>query len=249
MSTSKWLGSVVGLAMAAGMAAHAEADVLYFADDFEGSALDPFWTTSEVSGQVTFPSSTHAHSGSQCLQLVSTDTGIDKRVGVFHRFDGPFPAAQFTAWVYDTGANHSSGNTLAMYLWNYELNHYVGLRALDFNSGEGGDYEIVLARPVELKIDTGVPRTEAWHKFEVTSLAGSLEFSVDNRHVFTAAPMLIDGIALEMHGPEWRPAWECYFDDVQLGAIFVPEPSAFAALMGLFATGLLCCWLRQGRAN
>jgi hypothetical protein len=249
MWTSRWLMGLVGGALAAGVAAHAEADVLYFADDFEGSTLDPFWTTSEVSGQVVFPSSTHAHSGTQCLELVSADTGLEKRVGVFHRFDEPVPAAQFTVWVYDTGADSSSSNTVTMYLWNYGLDHYVGLRALDFNFGEGGNYQIILARPEELKIDTGVPRTEAWHKFEVTSLAGSLEFSVDNQHVYTASPMLVEGIALAMHAPEGPPAWESCFDDVELGAIFVPEPSALAALIGLFGTGLLGSWLRRRRTS
>ena len=108
-----------------------------FTDGFEGSTLDPFWSTTELSGSITFPSSTQVHGGSQAVQFNSTyDTGT-KYIHLYHNFATPVYGT-FSVWVYDTGANASSSNYLTFRV--FDATTYAGISAYDYNSGDSAYY-------------------------------------------------------------------------------------------------------------
>src|SRR5216684_3153869 len=60
-----------------------------FVDNFEGPTLNPFWAQYARSGSITFPSTAQVHSGSQSVQLNSTNTGRDKYISLEHTFAQP----------------------------------------------------------------------------------------------------------------------------------------------------------------
>ena len=88
MGANRWIVGLVGLALVVCAAGVVDAAV-HFADDFEGSTLDPFWTPHAQSGSITFPSTAQAHSGSQSIQFNSIQGAERKNIGIEHDLAKP----------------------------------------------------------------------------------------------------------------------------------------------------------------
>jgi Ca2+-binding RTX toxin-like protein len=181
-----------------------------FVDGFEGPTLNPFWSAVTQSGSVTFPSTAAVHTGLQSVQLNSTNTGSNKYIALEHTFAQPV-FGRFSVWVYDTGANQASGNYISMSLDNFASSVYAGIGAYDYNFGDGSHYHAALVS----NVDTGVPRSEAWHNFEIAATAAATTFSIDNQLVATLQGIAVDRVNLWIGGPSWRPAFTSYFDDFE----------------------------------
>jgi virginiamycin B lyase len=185
----------------------AEIAPLTFTDDFEGPTLDPFWTVTAQSGSVRFPSTAQAHSGNQSVEFDSTATSQQKDIELYHVF--PVPVyGDFSVWIYDTGANVSSSNYISFTLFNSQT--YATLSAWDYNFGDGATYNG--GSPTD-GFYSAIPRTEAWHQFEINATATSTTYTIDGAVVHTGPGMGVERVALSMSGPYWRPAGVSYFDD------------------------------------
>lgn len=110
-----------------------------FTDDFEGSALDPFWSTLEQSGSITFPSIAQVHTGSQAVQFNSTSGG-QKNIFLHHDFAAP-AYGTFSVWMYDTGANYSSSNYLSLMV-KFDGSSYGTITTDDYNFGNSAYYRV-----------------------------------------------------------------------------------------------------------
>src|SRR5438105_2092033 len=78
-----------------------------FVDNFEGPALNSFWSTSNQSGSISFPSAAQAHSGQQSVQFNSVQGSQQKTIQLQHAFASPV-FGTFSVWMYDTGAGQLS---------------------------------------------------------------------------------------------------------------------------------------------
>ena len=214
-SSTKALTTVVGICFGLFIsAAHAD-----FVDNFEGTTLNPFWSKSEQSGSVVFPGTTRAHSGSQSVELVTTNSSLDKWVFLNHQFSAP-TYGTISIWVYDTGANISSGNYIQFYA-SRTNNTVAELLTFDYDLGPGLGGSFYYYALGGQPVSTGIDRTQSWHLFYISVLPGSLSMSIDGVVVYSGAGgQPFDKISLLLSGPSWRPAWKVQFDDFQ----FIPDP-------------------------
>lgn len=190
-----------------------------FTDGFEGPALDPFWGTTTNSGSVTFPSTAQVHSGLQAVQLNSTATSDGKLVALTHTFPtGVY--GHFSVWMYDSGANASSGNYIGMYLSNPTEGQLALIQTWDYNFGDGSTYNPQFG---DQSFSSGISRTEAWHHFEIDATPTATTFTIDGTAVGSFAPMSVTNLSLQMGGPSWRPAFVSYFDDFEFDELSLPD--------------------------
>lgn len=220
----------------------ASAQPINYTDDFESATLNPFWSTHASSGFVTFPSTVRAHSGSQSVELNSTQGTGEKNIGVFHDFSIPV-FGQVSLWAYDTGADVQSANYLTFRLTGPN-NVYLDWHVFDFDLGpaNGGNYLYSISDSGGMiqGFNSGVDRTQAWHQFAISSNPGSLILSLDGIPIYSGS----DGksfthVEFEMFGPSFRPAWAYQIDDVQIAV--VPEPSTLAlGGLGLVGVWFIC---------
>jgi hypothetical protein len=223
-----------------------------FVDHFEGTSLDPFWSTTAISGSIIFPSTGQAHGGLQSVQFNSTATTNDKYIDLHHDFSSS-TFGSFSVWVYDTGAGQFSSNYLSMYLYNFGLKANVGILTFDYDLGPGqSGHDYYVANPNG--IDIGVARTQGWHQFSIDLTPNSENFLIDGHNVYSSQQsMEVDRVALIMFGPYWRPAWTVYYDDFeykpygQNASSAVPEPASLT-LLGLGSLSLLGYGWRRRKA-
>ena len=79
-----------------------------FTDDFEGSSLNPYWSSSVSSGSIIFPSTERAHGGNQSVQFSSTNTSQSRKgIQIRHDFASPTYGTA-SVWMFDTGAGVNS---------------------------------------------------------------------------------------------------------------------------------------------
>lgn len=190
-----------------------------FVDGFEGPTLDPFWSTRENSGSITFPSTARVHSGRQSVQLNSTQNTGQKNIDLFHAFPEPI-YGRVSVWVYDTGADVLSSNYIGLSVGNRRLEVGASLFTQDYDLGptNGGNYYYTHFG-VDSGILSSIDRTQAWHHFEIDASPQSLTLLIDGTAVYRdAGGHQFDTLGLFMSGPTWRPAWVTYFDDFE----FVP---------------------------
>jgi methionine-rich copper-binding protein CopC len=183
-----------------------------FFDGFEGPQLDPFWTKTETSGFITVPSTVRPHSGSQSLQLNSTSTASDKWIHVDHTFDVSVYGT-FSVWLYDTGADVNSSNYLQLNLTGAGDRASIGTNDYDLGPGNNGATYYYSKDNTSWQ-PTSIDRTQAWHKFEITTTPNLVKYVIDGVTVFTeSSGMAVKTVSLYMFGPSWRPAFVSYFDD------------------------------------
>ncbi len=208
-----------------------------FTDGFEGSTLDPFWSTTEQSGSITFPSTAQVHGGSQSVQFNSTSGTGQKNIELNHTFAEPI-FGRVSVWVYDSGADLSSGNYIWLDIFDLDAGTRNGLGTLDYDLGptNGGNYRYDLFGLGGF--NSSVDRTQGWHQFTITTLPDEFTMEVDGTTVYAAASgSPFDYLRLIVFGPSFRPALATYFDDFEFTPI--PEPSTLTltalALVGLLA--------------
>lgn len=193
-----------------------------FTDDFEGSTLNPFWSTREDSGSITFPSTAQVHGGSQSVQFNSTNEG-QKEIYLYHNFAEPV-FGRVSVWMYDTRADMTSGNYIGFQLTNSSLHKSAGIGIPDYDP-----VKHYLYGAFDTGGDSGVDRTVDWHQFTVTTLPDLITVEVDDIIVYSAdSGTPFDKITLSLSGPAWRPAMSIYFDDFEFTPI--PEPATIILL-------------------
>lgn len=184
-----------------------------FQDSFESATLDPFWSTDEYSGYVTFPSTAQAHSGTQSVQFNSVPGSIEKQAGIWHKLDAP-SYGEVSTWFYDSGADVGSSNYIQLWLhntvevpgWNITMGTY------DYNFGDGSYYHINMqgVDPSTMQVQ----RTPGWHQLGARVFPNDVTFTIDGQTVYHGTEDLrFDQIELVMFAPFWRPSFETYFDD------------------------------------
>ncbi len=189
-----------------------------FSDDFEGSALNPFWQTATSSGNVIFPSTVQAHSGNQSVQLSTYMSSAHKGINVLHTFDTPRYGAT-SIWVYDTGAGVASSNAFYFNIynpdrgiaqwgtWDYDFrrtedNYRFGYSDYDTNSN--GNFYMPFNR------------SQGWHLWSIEAVPNQLRFSIDGQPVQSVPVDLpFTRILFGEGAPNWRPAWTSYWDDFE----------------------------------
>lgn len=217
----------------------ADAAMIVFSDGFEGASLDPFWSTTLISGSLTMPSTAQVHSGSQSIRFNTTSTGVNKYVFLEHHFAEQV-SGKLSVWVYDTGANISSSNALSITLADTALNRgaYINTFDYDLGPGNGGDY--VVGTYTIGNVFSGIDRTQGWHQWTIENSPSLLKFVVDGQTVYSSATegFTFNYLSLAMYAPGFRPSFTSHWDDVSFNgstASAVPEPGSLT----LFGTGLL----------
>lgn len=179
-----------------------------FHDDFEGTALNPFWSPREQAGSVVFPATNRAHSGKQSVQLVSQSIGIQKEINLHHNFTS-LVYGTMSIWFYDTGADLPSSNYIQFWL-DGASGDSAGLAADDYDLGPGNDGSFYKVQGV----NSGVDRTPAWHNFSIEATPINVNYRIDNILVRTdSSGFAVAAVTFSVRGPDWRPAWEANFDD------------------------------------
>jgi hypothetical protein len=212
-----------------------------FFDDFEESQLDSWWSKREVSGIITFPSTAQAQSGNQSVELKSLEGG-DKSIQLSHDFAEP-TYGSFSVWFYDAYAGDTYSNYVYLSLSNSvtHANPFLGVQDWD-----GGFYWEDHGTG---QSQTSIPRTNGWHNLSILSLPDELTLKIDATVVYSGTNGIpFDRVALDLHGPSWRPSNRvAYFDDFQF--VPVPEPSS----LGLLSLGVISllsyAWRRRQRAE
>jgi hypothetical protein len=108
-----------------------------FVDGFEGPTLDPFWTKTQISGFVTMPSTERVHTGTQSVKFTSTNSGVDKNVGLGHNFGTPV-YGKVSVWLFDTAAGDASSNQFWFFISNSATGKGPLLAAADYNELKTG---------------------------------------------------------------------------------------------------------------
>jgi hypothetical protein len=186
-----------------------------FTDNFEGPALNPFWSTVTQSGSISLTTA-QAHTGKQSVQLSSTETGVQKEIELLHNFSSPTYGVT-SVWFYDTGAGADSSNYIGFSISGSNL--YASLGTYDYGfagggPGRGDQYDYYDQSYTSNSVASGVTRTEAWHQATFNDTAQSLIIQLDGVTIYTrSGGTPFDQVALGMSGPSWRPAWVSYFDD------------------------------------
>ena len=191
-----------------------------FSDNFEGTSLNPFWSTASQSGYVVCPSSTRAHSGGHSVELFTTNTALDKYVHIYHSF-GASTYGTVSVWVYDTGADVSSANYISFQVLRASSRVAdIGTYDYDLGPGQGGSIYYYYATNAPTGA-SAIDRTQAWHHFTLSCLPQSLTIICDGTVVYTGpGGQPFDTVDMILSGPYWRPAWSVQFDDFQ----FTPDP-------------------------
>jgi len=184
-----------------------------FADGFEGASLDSFWTQTANAGSIAFPSTTQVHNGRQAVRFNSIAGAGQKQIELSHSFARP-QYGRASVWVYDTGADRSSGNYLGLWVNNRRRNVYSAVLVYDYNSGDGATYRY---GAWGVGGASSIRRTVAWHHFEIVATPDALQLSVDGQVVyFGPGGIPFDYVGIYMSGPSFRPAMTSYFDDFEM---------------------------------
>jgi len=185
-----------------------------FIDNFEGPLDTSFWSTDPRSGYVVCPSSTRNHTGSHSLELVTTDTGLDKNVLVYHQFPAP-TYGTLSVWVYDTGADIYSGNYISLLTTLGDQGYAANIGTADYDLGPGGNGSTYACNARGNFFWSTVDRTQGWHLFSIVFLPEALTLRIDNSVVYSGpGGQQFDRVMLGLGGPSWRPAWTAQFDDL-----------------------------------
>ena len=224
------------------------AQPIVFADNFEGTSLDPFWFGFANQGSITFPSTAQAHSGSRSVQF-NSPANIFNTVGMQHSFATPV-YGQVSVWVFDTGADLPESHALDLSIGNSGLT-VASLFTLKFDNGSSPSRTYDYALGSAGINPTTVDRSQAWHQFSIASTPSSLTLAVDGAVVYSGiAAQPFDSVSFRMNGGPISTPWVSYWDDFALSVTpAVPEPSAvmLLALGGVAVFGRRALCKRDGK--
>ena len=185
---------------------------------------------SAQSGYVLFPGTNQAHGGSQSVELVTTNSSLNKSVSLYHQF----PAATYgtaSVWVYDTGADVSSANYITLSVSSGGA-QVAGLGTWDYDLGPGDGGSTYTYGVGGSSAYTGIDRTRAWHQFTICCWASTLTLMIDGNVIYSGqGGRTFDRVGLYLGGPNWRPACSVQFDDFQ----FVSQPLQPSADIHMYA--------------
>ncbi|PYJ93930.1 MAG: hypothetical protein DME23_25600, partial [Verrucomicrobia bacterium] len=158
---------------------------LNFTDDFEPPVLNPFWTNYANAGFVVFPSTNLVHGGAQSVALSSVANAGQKSIGVYHDFAAPI-YGRASIWIYDSGADELSGNSIGFHARNLSQNKSASLFAQDYDLGpsDGGTY-YYQAFGLSGTSRTSMDRTKAWHQFTIIASEQTLTMQIDGVTVYS----------------------------------------------------------------
>lgn len=200
-----------------------------FTDDFESSALDPFWTTNTVGGAVVFPSTVQAHGG---VQSVTFSLPVSSQSYLFLEHSLPhFSYGTVSVWVYDP-LGSGSGNYFGLYLLSSTNSSTIlNIQTYDYDNNY---YHCQIIQ----SYSTTTHRTLGWHLFVIQSAPAALNFSIDGTNVYSGSGNKpFDKLRIGMYGA--NRASIPYFDDFQ----FVEQPTSsvlnIAMYAGLTITGTI----------
>lgn len=136
-------------------------DPAEFSDGFEAATLNSFWSIRQDAGSITFPSTTQVHSGQQSVQFNSVADAGQKTIELKHTFAAP-QYGTASVWVFDSGADLTSGNYIRLYVANTERETSAALYTTDYDLGaaDGGNYYFNVDGT---STSSSVDRTCAWH--------------------------------------------------------------------------------------
>jgi len=201
-----------------------------FIDGFEGSTIDPYWSTFLQNGSITLTTAI-AHSGKQSAQFSSTDANANRYEQLFHNFATPTYGTA-SVWIYDTGAGVSSSNYIGFSLNNASTGFTAGLTTYDYGfqgngPGRGDQYDYFDYSSTQNGGATGIYRTQAWHQYKVIDTPDMLSILLDGTTIYTrAGGTPFTQILLYSQAPGFRPAFSQYYDDFAFTPAAVPEPSS-----------------------
>lgn len=222
MTSARWaVRLVLAMALLGGVAVRAESP-LSFADDFEEATLNPFWLKMENAGKVIFPSTDQVHSGIRSVQLSSSANAEQKNIELYHLCSRPI-YGRVSVWVFDSGADIASANYIGFNVRNQELGMSASLFTQDYDQGAANGGHYYYSKFDGTGGNSPVDRTQGWHHFVIHATEQTLTLAVDGVVVHTGpGGIRFDRVALEIHGPAWRPAATVYFDDFELQETLVP---------------------------
>src|SRR5262249_39616758 len=150
--------------------------------NFEAPTLNPFWNfTYTQAGSIIFPSTSQAHSGKQSVQFNSNNSNY-KDIEIGHNFSSP-TFGTFSVWVYDSGAQQVSSNSIHFECHNTQLGTGIGIRTYDYdlgpNDNNGGSYYIDSSSHTSGWVNTGIVRSSGWHRFSIMAGPGQITCSID----------------------------------------------------------------------
>lgn len=219
--------TALGVCMSASLA-----QGLDFRDGFEGDAFDPFWSVHEQSGAAA-RCNARTHTGDQAACLSTVVSGDSKSVALEHRFAGAV-YGRVSVWMYDTGADRSSSNYIYLTLYDSTTNHLAEIGTMDYDLGpnNGGNY---LYHPWWVwgpaPLNSPIDRTQSWHQWVIDSRPDYCEISIDDVVLYQSdAGQSFDLVSLWIGGPNWRPAWNAYFDDFAFTEFRVAPPPCETSL-------------------
>jgi hypothetical protein len=224
---AKLISSITGMMVFTASLLHAQ-DPVTFTDDFEGTALNPFWSTVLVSGTITFPSSAQVHSGTQSLQVNSINTVENKWIRLRHTFNQP-QYGQVSIWVYDSGADLVSGNYISLNLMNDTLGKYLSIGTMDYDLGpDNGGHYYYHAWDSQQQVNTPIDRTLAWHQFTIIANQNYVALFIDGQNIYNGPGGIpFETIEFNVFGPSWRPAMTVYFDDFKFSSAVAKDIATF----------------------
>ena len=214
-------------------ARHADIQPTAFTDHFDGPTIDPFWSTFEQYGSLSFTTD-HANSAPTSLAFAASaaPSNSGPNMIISHAFGSPTKGT-FSVYFYDAAPgqqtlyemmeldNSTQPGVLAVIGTN-DFDALCYASRLDVSPGNSiGEGANCGSFPQAQT--THVQRTLGWHFLTIKVEANDVVFSIDGDVTFTApGDYAFDSVQIFVSGPYWRPTTTGYFDDFSFTPLAPP---------------------------